>query len=261
MSLRKSPTRTPALLAANRANAQKCTGPRTPDGKARVALNALRDGLKARDLFFLLAKSRRALEEFSGLYRALDAALLPEKTDDTAMDLLKCTVLHVWVMKQEVTRWVNSPAEREAWFTQTGGVCPAPEQIVIQRPGWRVRVSVWVRWGRGRGRRRWFDAAAGWKERRARLHVVVTITASIGHPLLKCCRTGDVPEGIAPRVAFRTKPECVRKQKGNKNVIGPSRIRQGGAPMAPISRAGRTRAGLKPGATGHGKDGRATSWD
>jgi hypothetical protein len=33
MSLRKSPTRTPALLAANRANAQKLTGPRTPGVK------------------------------------------------------------------------------------------------------------------------------------------------------------------------------------------------------------------------------------
>jgi len=44
MSLRKSPTRTLALLAANRANAQKSTGPRTPQGKARVALNGLKHG-------------------------------------------------------------------------------------------------------------------------------------------------------------------------------------------------------------------------
>ena len=36
MSLRKSPSRTQAFLAANRANAQKSTGPRTPEGKARV---------------------------------------------------------------------------------------------------------------------------------------------------------------------------------------------------------------------------------
>ncbi len=44
MPLRQSPLRTPALLAANRANAQKSTGPRTPQGKARVALNALKHG-------------------------------------------------------------------------------------------------------------------------------------------------------------------------------------------------------------------------
>jgi hypothetical protein len=57
MSLRKSPTRTPALLAANRANAQKSTGPRTPEGKNRVALSALREGVNARDFLSTLAKS------------------------------------------------------------------------------------------------------------------------------------------------------------------------------------------------------------
>jgi len=48
--LRKSPTRTEAFLAANRRNAQKCTGPRTPEGKARVSLNALKHGRYAHHL-------------------------------------------------------------------------------------------------------------------------------------------------------------------------------------------------------------------
>jgi len=48
--LRKSPTRTEAFLAANRRNAQKCTGPRTPEGKARVSLNALKNGRYAHRL-------------------------------------------------------------------------------------------------------------------------------------------------------------------------------------------------------------------
>ena len=51
MSLRKSPTRSPALLAANRANAQKSTGPRTLRGKAQVTLNALKHGGYAGRLF------------------------------------------------------------------------------------------------------------------------------------------------------------------------------------------------------------------
>jgi hypothetical protein len=229
MSLRKSPTRTPALLAANRANAQKCTGPRTPEGKTRVALNALRYGAKAPNFFSLLPKLRRPSEEFSGLHRALYAALLPDKTDEAAMDLLKRTVLRVWAMKQRLMRWAASPEEREAWFGQTGGVCPAPLQLLIKRPGWRVRVSVWVRWGRGRGRRRWLQPGPGWKERLARLHVVVTVTASNGHPLLGRSALDYV--GITPRLVFQTKPECARKQKGSKNVIGRSRFhgRAGGA--------------------------------
>ncbi len=44
MPLRKSPTRTPAMLAANRANCLSSTGPRTARGKARAALNSLKHG-------------------------------------------------------------------------------------------------------------------------------------------------------------------------------------------------------------------------
>ena len=47
MSLRKSPTRTPAFLAANRRNAQRSTGPRTARGKAQSRLNRLQTGLRA----------------------------------------------------------------------------------------------------------------------------------------------------------------------------------------------------------------------
>ncbi len=50
MPLRKSPTRTIAFLAANRANARKSTGPRTARGKARVALNRLQHGRYANRL-------------------------------------------------------------------------------------------------------------------------------------------------------------------------------------------------------------------
>jgi hypothetical protein len=47
MSLRKSPTLTPALLAANRHNAKKSTGPRTARGKAWSRLNRLRHGARS----------------------------------------------------------------------------------------------------------------------------------------------------------------------------------------------------------------------
>ena len=44
MSLRKSPTLTPALLASNRQNAKQSTGPRTAQGKAWSRLNHMRHG-------------------------------------------------------------------------------------------------------------------------------------------------------------------------------------------------------------------------
>ena len=44
MSLRKSPTLTPALLASNRRNAKKSTGSRTAWGKAWSRLNRILDG-------------------------------------------------------------------------------------------------------------------------------------------------------------------------------------------------------------------------
>jgi hypothetical protein len=44
MALRQFPVRTLACLAANRAHAQKCTGPSRGAGKARVALEALQHG-------------------------------------------------------------------------------------------------------------------------------------------------------------------------------------------------------------------------
>ena len=112
MPLRKSPTRAPAFLAANRANAQKCTGPRTPEAKTRVARNALRHGFHARSLLSLLGKSRRAWDEFIKLYRALDAALLPEETE---IELVMGTVLGVWALKLGLMRWAASLYTVTAW--------------------------------------------------------------------------------------------------------------------------------------------------
>ena len=79
MPLRKSPIRTPALLAANRANCLKSTGPRTRRGKARVCLNALKHGRHAHRLPEKLARAGyyRELALYSRIHTFICRALLP----------------------------------------------------------------------------------------------------------------------------------------------------------------------------------------
>ncbi|HXG33918.1 MAG TPA: hypothetical protein VNJ11_11170, partial [Bryobacteraceae bacterium] len=65
-----------AKLAANRANAQHSTGPKTPEGKARSAQNALKHGLTSRSLIVLPGEE----EEFHALKTSLLAEVQPATT-------------------------------------------------------------------------------------------------------------------------------------------------------------------------------------
>ena len=71
--LRKPPVRTPALLAANRRNALKSTGPRTLCGRARVALNALKHGRYAQRPGHRLLRAGDT--ERAALYRDIRSAI------------------------------------------------------------------------------------------------------------------------------------------------------------------------------------------
>jgi hypothetical protein len=54
-------------IAANRRNAKKCTGPKTPEGKAASSMNALRHGLRARKVVLPDEKPEEFDEIFTGL--------------------------------------------------------------------------------------------------------------------------------------------------------------------------------------------------
>src|SRR6266404_3906682 len=64
----------PERLAANAANAQHSTGPRTPEGQARSSQNARKHGLTAREI--VLAPDER--EEFEELLNDYQADVQPQ---------------------------------------------------------------------------------------------------------------------------------------------------------------------------------------
>ncbi len=73
MALVKSPTLTPAKLAANCSNARKSTGPNTPPGKRRVVLNALKHGRYSRAFRENLIKAGADAELFDWIrFRIFD---------------------------------------------------------------------------------------------------------------------------------------------------------------------------------------------
>jgi len=77
MSLHKSATLNPGLLAAPRCNAQKSTGPRTARGKAQSRMNGLRDGGRSRayhDLMLTLFNAPPC-----AVVRTAQAVLTPEQ--------------------------------------------------------------------------------------------------------------------------------------------------------------------------------------
>ena len=85
MSLRKPPRKTPALLAACRANAQKSTGPKTNRSKAQTCLNALKHGRFA--AHFRAKLVRLEDEEALRVYDASLASALNRLATGTQEDL------------------------------------------------------------------------------------------------------------------------------------------------------------------------------
>jgi hypothetical protein len=100
-------------LAANRANAKKSTGPRTPQGKARSSLNALAHGLRARRPV-LPNEDRRQFDAFArGLRRDLRPngplqALLVEQVIEAAWKLQRAESAQGDVVRHALARYAGN---------------------------------------------------------------------------------------------------------------------------------------------------------
>ena len=94
MSLRKSPTLTPALLAAIRRNSKKSTGPRTTAGKARTRFNAFKHGRRTR--LFREALLSRGIDPYSYNEELLWYELLLGPQDPRDRRLLERSVRDDW---------------------------------------------------------------------------------------------------------------------------------------------------------------------
>ena len=124
MSLRQSPTLTPALLAANRRNARKSTGPRTARGKAQARMNALRRGDRSRLRRGLLVSLLNAPP--GGVARLAHALLTPEMS---LCPLLRQTAEVVIQAEREVAASFHQTClrqkrmQKESFFVPTKPEC------------------------------------------------------------------------------------------------------------------------------------------
>ena len=85
---------TSARLAANAANAQHSTGPRTPEGQVRSSQNARTHGLTARDLVI----APNELEEFEELRNDYQASVQPQ--DAAQQSLFELLVGAAWNLRR-----------------------------------------------------------------------------------------------------------------------------------------------------------------
>jgi hypothetical protein len=111
-----------ARAEASRRNGAKSSGPKTPEGKARAAQNALKHGLRAQKYLVLP-------EEDAAEFAALEAALIEELAPEGALQ----TVL---VRRVAVAAWRLARADRlEIELFEERGYCDASPGLALIRDG------------------------------------------------------------------------------------------------------------------------------
>jgi hypothetical protein len=143
MPLRKPPTRTPEFLAANRRNAMKSTGPRTQEGKALAALNALKHGGYAQQLPEILLSTghRESVELYQRVRREIaDVFAAWRPLDERQLDQL---ATQVWLMARRAGLLGKKP-ESSVFPLTPGRPGKPPFQIRMRAPGGPIALVYWV---------------------------------------------------------------------------------------------------------------------
>src|SRR5271157_761202 len=99
----------PKRVAANQANCQKSTGPKTPEGKARVSLNALKTGAYAKAdnaMRQIMLRRGENPADFEQLHQGLNEGWHP---DDVMQEMAVKTIAEKsWDKAQLRAAWLES---------------------------------------------------------------------------------------------------------------------------------------------------------
>jgi hypothetical protein len=211
MSLRKSPQRTPASLAANRTNALKSTGPRGADGKQRSSWNATRHARRMCPGAHCVPFAHREAEDFQAFYFCLRDAILPAPIVAAERALLRAAV-KAWRVKWLYDGWARRRTAEDWRFLEAGAAAPPRLwRLRIKRPGrsepdWKVTISVWLRWAKRPNASRPPMPESGARHYRPGMHAMLLVHST------GPCRPSEALE------RQRTKPESNRKQGGSGNM-------------------------------------------
>ncbi len=122
---------TPRRLAANRANAQKSTGPRTPEGKARSRRNALKHGAVSRAIVPPALAPFESRADFDELRAALAGDLQPASPlEDLILELI---AINCWRLVR-VARSEAGSIARSRIFVAQHALSTSPTQALTTRP-------------------------------------------------------------------------------------------------------------------------------
>src|SRR5208282_1585222 len=142
--LRKSPTRTEAFLAANRRNAQKCTGPRTAEGKARSSLNGLKHGRYAHRLPEKLeAAGYHSAAALYGQIRSEMTVAFKVANDPVEVKQIERMTAVVWVMAWHAG--VIEPKPQSPLFRKDSRSLSRARLLIRMKNHWRrIGMAYWV---------------------------------------------------------------------------------------------------------------------